>query len=104
MILSYSFKSCTKMVWYWIQDIVPNHMAFDYQNEMLMDVLEHGRRSKYFHSFDITWENSCEEVEGKVLAPFLGRFYGEVLEDGEITLHYGRQGLTVRYSRSGVSG
>ena len=47
---------------YWIQDIVPNHMAFDYQNEMLMDVLEHGRRSNIFHFFDITWENGCDEI------------------------------------------
>jgi (1->4)-alpha-D-glucan 1-alpha-D-glucosylmutase len=27
----------------WIQDFVPNHMAFDYQNEFLRDVLENGR-------------------------------------------------------------
>ena len=27
----------------WIQDIVPNHMAFDYENRMLVDVLETDR-------------------------------------------------------------
>jgi (1->4)-alpha-D-glucan 1-alpha-D-glucosylmutase len=81
----------------WIQDIVPNHMAFDYQNEMLMDVLENGKSSQYLHFFDIAWENTYEDIKGKTLAPFLGRFYGESLEDGEITLHYGREGLTVRY-------
>ena len=27
----------------WLQDIVPNHMAFDPQNEWLMDVLENGQ-------------------------------------------------------------
>ncbi|MBI5250568.1 MAG: malto-oligosyltrehalose synthase [Desulfomonile tiedjei] len=81
----------------WIQDIVPNHMAFHYQNEMLMDVLESGRNSQYFHFFDIAWENTYADIEGKALAPFLGRFYGESLEDGEITLHYGREGLTIRY-------
>jgi (1->4)-alpha-D-glucan 1-alpha-D-glucosylmutase len=29
----------------WVQDIVPNHMAFDSENHMLMDVLENGRMS-----------------------------------------------------------
>ena len=81
----------------WVQDVVPNHMAFDYQNEMLMDVLESGQRSEYFHFFDIDWEHLYENIKGRVLAPFLGRFYGGSLEDGEITLHYGREGLTVRY-------
>ena len=28
-------------------DIVPNHMAFDYDNRMLMDVLENGPHSTY---------------------------------------------------------
>ena len=27
----------------WLQDIVPNHMAYDSENRMLMDVLENGR-------------------------------------------------------------
>jgi len=81
----------------WIQDVVPNHMAFDHQNESLMDVLENGPRSKYFNFFDVDWEHVYENIKGRVLAPFLGRFYGESLEDGEITLHYGREGLTVRY-------
>lgn len=81
----------------WIQDVVPNHMAFDYQNEMLMDVLESGSRSEYFSFFDIDWEHAYGNIKGRVLAPFLGRFYGQCLEEGEITLHYGREGLTVRY-------
>jgi (1->4)-alpha-D-glucan 1-alpha-D-glucosylmutase len=33
----------------WIQDIVPNHVAYDYENWMLMDVLENGESSKYLH-------------------------------------------------------
>src|SRR5689334_11047768 len=31
----------------WLQDIVPNHMAFDPRNEWLMDVLEKGPQSVY---------------------------------------------------------
>jgi maltooligosyltrehalose synthase len=30
----------------WLQDIVPNHMAFDPRNPWLMDVLEKGRHSR----------------------------------------------------------
>jgi len=81
----------------WVQDIVPNHMAFDSENEMLMDVLEKGDGSDYFSFFDIDWDHSYESLKGRVLAPFLGRFYGETLEDAEMKLVYGPTGLTVQY-------
>lgn len=81
----------------WLQDVVPNHMAFDYENQMLMDVLENGQGSDYFHFFDIEWDHPQESMRGRLLAPFLGRFYGESMDDGEITLDYGPSGLTVHY-------
>ena len=81
----------------WLQDIVPNHMAYDSRNRMLMDVLENGPASPYADFFDIEWNHPYESMKGKVLAPFLGRFYGECLEEGEITLHYNESGLNVRY-------
>ena len=81
----------------WVQDIVPNHMAYDSRNRMLMGVLENGPASAYADFFDIEWNHPYESMKGKVLAPFLGRFYGECLEDGEITLHYDENGFTVRY-------
>jgi (1->4)-alpha-D-glucan 1-alpha-D-glucosylmutase len=81
----------------WVQDIVPNHMAYDSRNRMLMDVLENGPASPYADFFDIEWNHPYESMKGKILAPFLGRFYGECLEDGEISLHYDESGLNVRY-------
>ena len=81
----------------WLQDIVPNHMAYDGENRVLMDVLENGQSSKYFGFFDIEWNHPYETLKGKVVAPFLGRLYGESLEDGEITLRYDRDGFTVNY-------
>ena len=81
----------------WIQDIVPNHMAYDGQNRMLMDVLENGAASIYFDYFDIDWNHPYEGIRKKILAPFLGGFYGECLEKGEIRLHYDRDGLSVSY-------
>jgi (1->4)-alpha-D-glucan 1-alpha-D-glucosylmutase len=87
-------KSCGM---HWIQDIVPNHMAYDSSNRMLTDVLENGRNSKYFHFFDIEWSHFYENLKGRVLAPFLGKFYAECLEGGEIQLRYGRSGLSIYY-------
>src|SRR6056297_1347991 len=31
----------------WLQDIVPNHMAYSYDNPFIYDVLEKGQQSKY---------------------------------------------------------
>ncbi|WP_346289911.1 malto-oligosyltrehalose synthase [Sphaerothrix gracilis] len=81
----------------WVQDIVPNHMAYDSQNHFLMDVLEHGSQSEYFRYFDIDWEHPYEDIRGKVLAPLLGDFYGRCLEAGQIQLAYEESGLTVNY-------
>ena len=39
----------------WLQDIVPNHMAFHSNNAWLMDVLEKGQASVYAPVFDINW-------------------------------------------------
>ena len=81
----------------WIQDIVPNHMAFDSQNNMLMDVLENGGDSKYRDFFDIDWNHHYKENNGKVLAPFLGKFCGDCLENGELQIQYEQTGLTINY-------
>lgn len=81
----------------WIQDIVPNHMAFNAENPFLMDVLETGCDSQYCNFFDIDWEQSFQSIKGRLLAPFLGRSYGESLESGEIALSFGSEGMKVTY-------
>ncbi|MGF1478738.1 MAG: malto-oligosyltrehalose synthase [Cyanophyceae cyanobacterium] len=81
----------------WLQDIVPNHMAYNSQNKFLMDVLEHGTDSEYFDFFDIAWNQPYEDMQGRVLTPLLGNFYGESLENGEIQLSYDQDGLSVNY-------
>jgi (1->4)-alpha-D-glucan 1-alpha-D-glucosylmutase len=81
----------------WLQDIVPNHMAYDSSNVFLMDVMEHGPDSDYYTFFDIQWEHPYKDIEGKVLAPLLGDFYGRCLEKGELVLNYDKKGLTVNY-------
>jgi len=81
----------------WVQDFVPNHMAYDGSNAELMDVLEKGKSSRYIGFFDIEWDHPYEGIKDKVLAPFLGRIYGEALEAGEIRLGYTEDGLKVSY-------
>ncbi len=78
-------------------DIVSNHMAYDGANRMLTDVFEKGRASRYAGFFDIEWDHRYEGIKGRVLAPFLGRIYGEALEAGEIRLAYGATGLSANY-------
>jgi (1->4)-alpha-D-glucan 1-alpha-D-glucosylmutase len=78
-------------------DIVPNHMAFSGENQMLVDVLENGPSSHYFEFFDVQWDHPVESLRGRLLAPFLGSFYGDCLERGEIRLGYDEKGFHVRY-------
>src|ERR1700758_1268445 len=59
----------------WVQDIVPNHMGYDSQNQILMDILENGKASSYLKFFDIEWNHPYESMKGRLLAPFLGRLY-----------------------------
>jgi (1->4)-alpha-D-glucan 1-alpha-D-glucosylmutase len=81
----------------WLQDIVPNHMAFDAANPYLADILENGPASIHFEHFDIDWEHYYESIRGKVLAPFLGSFFGLALEAGELTLRFDQSGFFITY-------
>ncbi len=81
----------------WIQDIVPNHMALNSGNRMLMDVLENGQSSEFRSFFDVDWNSPQPGLRGKLLIPFLGKFYGESLESGEIQLRYDESGFSVNY-------
>lgn len=51
----------------WIQDIVPNHMAFHTDNEMLMDLLDHGPDSKYAEFFDTSFATNF--FQGPLMVP-----------------------------------
>jgi (1->4)-alpha-D-glucan 1-alpha-D-glucosylmutase len=81
----------------WLQDIVPNHMAYDSQNPYLMDILEHGPDAEDYDFFDIEWNHAYESFKGRLLAPLLGNFYNECLENGELQLAYGEIGLSLHY-------
>jgi (1->4)-alpha-D-glucan 1-alpha-D-glucosylmutase len=72
-----------------IVDIVPNHMAVGRDdNAAWLDVLEWGRDSRYAGFFDIDWDVQDPALHGRVLAPFLGKPYGEALRDAELELRF----------------
>src|SRR5258708_18227445 len=78
-----------------IVDIVPNHMAASSENAWWMDVLEHGPESAYASYFDIDWHSRA--FEGKILLPFLGRPFAEVLENLDLALTYVEGKFVVQY-------
>ncbi|RZL41804.1 MAG: 4-alpha-glucanotransferase, partial [Pedobacter sp.] len=65
----------------WIQDIVPNHMAFSPKNKWLMDVLRNGSKSKYASFFDIDISN-----DQKLMVPFLGSDLEDAIESSALKL------------------
>lgn len=71
-----------------ILDIVPNHMGVGAENPWWQHVLEWGQHSPYARWFDIDWRPADETLHGKLLAPFLGQPYGDVLQSGEIKLQF----------------
>ncbi|WP_243359614.1 malto-oligosyltrehalose synthase [Fundidesulfovibrio terrae] len=81
----------------WVQDIVPNHMAVSGDNGMLVDVLENGETSRYFNFFDIEWSHPYKSMAGRMLAPFLGVYYSQALENGEIQIRFDQEGFNVKY-------
>lgn len=81
----------------WLQDMVPNHMAFDTQNPFIADILENGPSSPFKDYFDIDWDHDDEAMRGKLLAPFLGSCYGQALEAAELRLDYTESGFAVNY-------
>jgi (1->4)-alpha-D-glucan 1-alpha-D-glucosylmutase len=71
-----------------VLDVVPNHMGIlGNENLWWNDVLENGQASPHAGHFDIDWSAPIRpENRGRVLLPFLGDLYGEVLEKGELRL------------------
>ncbi|MBK0402989.1 malto-oligosyltrehalose synthase [Adhaeribacter sp. BT258] len=82
---------------FWLQDIVPNHMAFHQDNGWLMDIFEHGPASEFYNFFDVNWEHENPELTGKLMAPFLGSTLEEALEKGDVKLVFGEGGFKIQF-------
>lgn len=81
----------------WLQDIVPNHMAFDTSNFRLMDVLERGPHSTYYHYFDILWNHPAPDLHNRLMVPFLGEELPSCIEKKQIQISFSEKGFVVGY-------
>jgi malto-oligosyltrehalose synthase/4-alpha-glucanotransferase len=82
----------------WLQDIVPNHMAFHSENPWLMDVLEKGHQSAFASFFDIAWNSRL--FNGKLMVPFLAHDLNEVIRNGALKLEYRDNRFVMDYEGS----
>jgi (1->4)-alpha-D-glucan 1-alpha-D-glucosylmutase len=81
-----------------ILDFVPNHMGVGGDdNAWWLDLLTWGEDSHYADYFDVDWRPLRAELRGKILLPFLGRQYGEILDAGELRWEYAEGGFALRY-------
>lgn len=78
----------------WLQDIVPNHMAYHQHNTWLVDLLEMGPMSRYKDFFDVTYTSDI--YQGSIMAPFLGDSLEKTLENGNLQVIYDRDRLFLK--------
>ncbi|WP_161888217.1 malto-oligosyltrehalose synthase [Pontibacter russatus] len=82
----------------WLQDIVPNHMAYHPANVWLMDVLEKGPQSHFYTFFDIDFHHP--DFSGQVMVPFLGDSLEEVMKQNQLKLSFSEKGFHLNYYES----
>lgn len=78
----------------WIQDIVPNHIAYSPESTFVSDIFNYGPDSEYYNFLDVDWNHPSPKLNGKVLAPFLNDDYEDSLRQGQIKLAY-RNGFQI---------
>lgn len=78
----------------WLQDIVPNHMAYHPNNKWLMDVLEHGGDSVYAPFFDLV---NVQGQDQRIMVPFLGASLDDVIKKKELKLAFEKGKLVLKY-------
>ncbi|MGV8878679.1 MAG: malto-oligosyltrehalose synthase [Sphingobacteriaceae bacterium] len=79
----------------WLQDIVPNHMAYHPGNLLLMDILEKGQLSLFEHYFD--QGSSSDFSPARIMVPFLGKSLEEVITSEELTVFFEQEQLKFKY-------
>ena len=79
----------------WIQDIVPNHVAYSPETTMISDVMKFSD-SVYHNILDVDWNYPALKLKGKILAPFLQESYKQSLRKGQIKLSY-VNGFQIKY-------
>ena len=77
----------------WLQDIVPNHMAYSMHNPWVRELLTHGEASTVARHFDIDWRHPA--YRGRVMLPILGSPLPQAIEAGEVALADDGRGIRV---------
>jgi malto-oligosyltrehalose synthase/4-alpha-glucanotransferase len=72
----------------WVQDIVPNHMAYSVENPWVFDVLEKGKASAFYSFFDRVENHPLFGVNSKLMLPFFGKPIHQIIGDGELKLTF----------------
>lgn len=85
----------------WIQDVVPNHMAFSPGNPWIFDLLSKGPGSHYHGYFDLVYTDEQPGPAGKLMVPFLGSNLEETLENKAFQLSLGESGFLINYYETG---
>lgn len=75
----------------WLQDFVPNHMAFSPANPWIYDVLKNGPASAYYHYFDI-------RAGERLMLPVLDSDLQEAIESKHLQLVLATNGVQLRYA------
>ncbi|MFW6148766.1 MAG: malto-oligosyltrehalose synthase [Atribacterota bacterium] len=81
----------------WIQDIVPNHMAYHPTNPFIYDILKNGNKSTYCDYFDMDWQHKDKKLHGKLLFPFLEKPLEDCIQEGLMQLSYEDGKFLVNY-------
>ncbi len=81
----------------WIQDIVPNHMAYSTENPWIYDVLEKGKDSEFYEFFDIVENHPDPDLKNKLMLPFFGKPLDEMIGDDELSVVFGPRGFKLKY-------
>lgn len=79
----------------WIQDIVPNHMAYHPGNGWIMDVLEKGVASPHFKIFDI--EPGVNKGHEKLMTPFLGTDQEQAILNRDLQICLNKGAVAIKY-------
>lgn len=83
-----------------ILDFVPNHSGVGPRNAAWQEVLAYGPHAPSAEFFDIDWHPLKPSLTNKVLLPFLGSAYGDVLDGGEFGLSYRNNRFYATYYES----
>ncbi len=81
----------------WLQDFVPNHMAYSTENPWIYDLLKKGKQSKFYSFFDIITDHPDEDLRDRIMLPFFGEAVDILIKKQEISVKIDENGFKLCY-------